>query len=63
MPVAKDARRVLTAAMQSTSGTVGMLHILRGLIIDKDTSVSRLLRENGVTPEQVGKAIQIGDQS
>ena len=62
MPVAKDAKRALTAAMQNTSGTVGLLHILWGLIIDEDTSVSRLLRENGVTLEQVAKAIQIGDQ-
>ena len=61
MAVSKSAKRVLTAAMQRASGTIGMLHLLWGLIIDEETSASRLLRENGVTAEQIAKAIEAGD--
>jgi hypothetical protein len=39
---------------------IGLLHLLWGLLRDKENTVSQILMSRGVTPEQVDAAI--GDQ-
>jgi len=59
MPLAKSAKMALSAAQDNAGGsTIDRLHILWGLLRDQDSSVSSLLKSNGVTVEQVEAAIR-----
>ena len=59
MPLAETSRRILLAAKERAGhSTVGLLHLLWGLISDEEDSVCVLLKLNGVTVEHVEDAIR-----
>ena len=61
MPLSERAEWALqTAAEHAGMAEVQLLHVLWGLISDKESSVSTLLNVNGVTAEQVEDAIHSG---
>lgn len=59
MPLAERAYWALIAGEEySGNAVVQLLHILWGLVSDKESPVSKLLNVNGVSVEEVEKAIQ-----
>jgi hypothetical protein len=59
MPLAKRSKQVLAAtAKRAEGGTIGLLHILWGLLSNADNSVSAGLKSVGVTVDQVEDAIR-----
>jgi hypothetical protein len=59
MPLGERALGTLIAAEErAENAEVRLLHILWGLVSDKESSVSSLLSVNGVTVKQVEDAIQ-----
>lgn len=60
MPVAEGSQRVLVAAQERAgNATVGLVHILWGLM-SEEGSISHLLKLNGITIDQVDDAIRRG---
>jgi hypothetical protein len=61
MPMGERAQRALVAANQHAGdSTVGLLHLLWGLLSDESSSISILMKSNGITAEQVDHAIRGG---
>ncbi len=59
MPLAKSAKVALSSAQEHAGGsTIDRLHLLLRLLSDGDSSVSTVLKLNGVTVEQVEEALR-----
>jgi len=59
MPLGENSQQVIVAANQRAGdSTVGLLHLLWGLVRDDGSSVSILLKSNGITTEHVDLAIR-----
>ena len=59
MPLGEKSKRALIAAQERAgNSTVRMLHVLWGLMTDRESSVSHLLKSNGITVKQIEEAIE-----
>jgi ATP-dependent Clp protease ATP-binding subunit ClpA len=60
MPVSGSLKKVLasvSSAHKHDTKTIEPLDLLAGIVADRDSSLARVLRDHGITPQAVAKAI------